>query len=170
MQGGILSHALLLPTSLYPCRDKSIEGDKGRSANHNRTLFGFLLSNVGFYAQISQIKQDLLTFSLEKEKVSKKKPKPCLFPILRNSNYQKEKVSKKKPKPCLFPILRNSNYQKEKVSKKKPKLCLFPILRNNDHQKEKVSKKKPKPCIFPILRNSNYQKLFSIIVIQFLRK
>ena len=33
VQGGTLSHALLLPTSLYPCRDKSIEEDKGRSAN-----------------------------------------------------------------------------------------------------------------------------------------
>ena len=58
MQGGTLSRALLLPTSLYPCRDKSIEEDKGRSANRAGISFGFLFSFVGFYTRISRIKQN----------------------------------------------------------------------------------------------------------------
>ena len=58
VQGGTLSRALLLPTSLYPCRDKSIEEDKGRSANRAGISFGFLFSFVGFYTRISRIKQN----------------------------------------------------------------------------------------------------------------
>ena len=48
MQGGVLSPALLLPASCFPCRDKSIEGEKGRSANHVRLCFRTPFSICGF--------------------------------------------------------------------------------------------------------------------------
>ena len=62
MQGGVLSATLLLPTSSVLRRDKSIEEEGGRSANHFGTLFQTPFSICRFFKPIHHAPSRRLLF------------------------------------------------------------------------------------------------------------